>query len=291
MNGRLSLSFLDCLGVIASMFVALAAPIANATDNQFATGVVRFALDTGNVERVVGLAAKLEGESADYLQARLLLASGQVDKARAGFERVFSGTSHRGETALALAEMAQREGDLTGAENWYQQARRTGFGEVLQKAFLGLAELARIRGRTDLAGQYLAKMDDGYWSAVGYMNLAADFVRDDLDSSRALVSLRVAMAMAAKDSDSDRSRALLDLLYLRAGYLALGGEDYDKAIDFLEKVSLESYHTPQALYLHGLALSRKGNHRGGNAELAQGQEVSPGISRRFRRLDWHGPWL
>jgi len=104
-------------------------------------------------------------------------------------------------------------------------------------------------------------MEDGYWAAVGYMNLAADFARDDLDSSRALVSLRVAMAMAAKDADANRNRALLDQLNLRAGYLALGSDDYDKAIDFLEKVSLESYHTPQALYLHGLALSRKGNHR------------------------------
>ncbi len=69
------------------------------------------------------------------------------------------------------------------------------------------------------------------------------------------------MAMAAKDTDTSRSRALLDQLNLRAGYLALGSDDYDKAIDFLEKVSLESYHTPQALYLHGLALSSKGNHR------------------------------
>ena len=70
-------------------------------------------------------------------------------------------------------------------------------------------------------------MEDGYWAAVGYMNLAADFARDDLDSSRALVSLRVAMAMAAKDADANRNRALLDQLNLRAGYLALGSDDYD----------------------------------------------------------------
>jgi hypothetical protein len=104
-------------------------------------------------------------------------------------------------------------------------------------------------------------MDDGYWAAVGYMNLAADFARDDLNPSRALVSLRVAMAMAAKDPDSDRSSDLRDQLYLRAGYLSVRNQDYDKATDFLEKVSLESYHTPQALYLHGFALSEKGNHR------------------------------
>ena len=261
MNGRMSLLFRNSLGVLAAMLAGVAAPVANAIDNPLATGVVRFALDTGEASSVVGLAMKLEGESADYLQARLMLASGQHDKARAGFEGVYNGASHRGEAALALAEMAQEEGDLTGAENWYQQARRTGYGEVVQKALLGLAELARIQAKTDAAGQYLARMEDGYWAAVGYMNLAADFARDDLDSSRALVSLRVAMAMAAKDADANRNRALLDQLNLRAGYLALGSDDYDKAIDFLEKVSLESYHTPQALYLHGLALSRKGNHR------------------------------
>ena len=261
MNGRMSLFFRNSLGVLAAMLAGVAAPVANAIDNPLATGVVRFALDTGEASSVVGLAMKLEGESADYLQARLMLASGQHDKARAGFEGVYNGASHRGEAALALAEMAQEEGDLTGAENWYQQARRTGYGEVVQKALLGLAELVRIQGKTDAAGQYLARMEDGYWAAVGYMNLAADFARDDLDSSRALVSLRVAMAMAAKDADANRNRALLDQLNLRAGYLALGSDDYDKAIDFLEKVSLESYHTPQALYLHGLALSRKGNHR------------------------------
>lgn len=261
MNGRMSLFLRTSIGVMAAMLAGVAAPVATAMDNSLATGVVRFALDTGEASSVVGLAMKLEGESADYLQARLMLASGQHDKARAGFEGVYNGASHRGEAALALAEMAQEEGDLTGAENWYQQARRTGYGEVVQKALLGLAELARIQAKTDAAGQYLARMEDGYWAAVGYMNLAADFARDDLDSSRALVSLRVAMAMAAKDADANRNRALLDQLNLRAGYLALGSDDYDKAIDFLEKVSLESYHTPQALYLHGLALSRKGNHR------------------------------
>lgn len=261
MNGRMSLLFRNSLGVVAAMLAGVAAPVANAMDNPLATGVVRFALDTGEAATVSGLAATLEGESADYLRARLLLASGQDDKARAGFEGVFNGASHRGDAALALAEMAQEDGDLTGAENWYQQARRAGYGEVVQKALLGLAELARMQGKSDAAGQYLARMEGGYWAAVGYMNLAADFARDDLDSSRALVSLRVAMAMAAKDADSNRSQALLDQLNLRAGYLALGSDDYDKAIDFLEKVSLESYYTPQALYLHGLALSRKGNHR------------------------------
>src|SRR5690554_7374231 len=70
------------------------------------------------------------------------------------------------------------------------------------------------------------------------------------------------MSMAAHDTESARSRDLLDQLHLRAGYLALNNEEYDKALGFLEKVSLDSYHAPRALYLHGLALSGKENHRG-----------------------------
>ena len=131
-----------------------------------------------------------------------------------------------------------------------------------QKELLQDADQARQQGRLDKAGQILAGMKEGYLAAVGYMNLAADFAETDLDPSRALVALRVAMSMAAHDTESARSRDLLDQLHLRAGYLALNNEEYDKALGFLEKVSLDSYHAPRALYLHGLALSGKENHRG-----------------------------
>ncbi|RMJ06167.1 hypothetical protein DOQ08_00852 [Marinobacter litoralis] len=124
-----------------------------------------------------------------------------------------------------------------------------------------LAEQERAKGRTDAAGRYLAKMNEGYWAALGYLNLANDFARDDLNSTRALVSLRVAMAMAAKDPNEKRRINLLNQLHLRAGYLALKSDDHDKAITLLEKVTLDSYYAPQALYLHGLALANKGNHR------------------------------
>lgn len=69
------------------------------------------------------------------------------------------------------------------------------------------------------------------------------------------------MAMAAKDNNQARRNNLLDQLHLRAGYLALKSDEHDKAINLLEKVRLDSYYAPQALYLHGLALANKGNHR------------------------------
>ncbi|GGC72617.1 hypothetical protein GCM10011362_21370 [Marinobacter halophilus] len=228
---------------------------------ELATGVTRFALDTGSLAPIIDLVPQLKGDSADYLRARTLLSIGQRQKAKALFERVFAGEVHRAEAALELARLAEASDERKSAVDWYQEASRVGFGELRQQAMLGLADLEREQSRADRAGQYLASMEDGYWAAVGYMNLAANFASEDLNPSRALVALRVAMAMAGQDQDQSRSRDLLDQLYLRAGYLSVRNEEYDKAIDFLEKVSLESYYTPQALYLHGLALAEKGNHR------------------------------
>lgn len=228
---------------------------------ELAPGVTRYALDTGHLTPIIELVPQLSADSADYLRARTLLNSGQHQKAKALFERVFAGEVHRAEAALELAKLAETNEDQPSAVRWYQEASRVGFGELRQQALLGLADTERRQGKTDRAGQYLASMEDGHWAAVGYMNLAADFARDDLNPSRAVVALRVAMAMATKDQDQTRSRDLLDQLYLRAGYLSVRNDEHDKAIEFLEKVSLESYFTPQALYLHGLALSEKGNHR------------------------------
>lgn len=261
MAERMWRSMIQVLRTILIPVAGLSGAAGYAMDQQTAAGVVRFGLDTGVPATVVGQAARLKGESAEYLRARLLLESGEVDQARERFAAVFEGQAHRGQSALILAELALMKGDSDDAEHWFKEARRTGYGDVAQRALLGLSELARGQGETDVAGQYLARLDDGYWAAVGYMNLAADFARQDLDSSRALVALRVAMAMAAQDGDSERARALLDQLHLRAGLLSLNGGDHEKSIDFLEKVSLEGYRTPQALYFHGLALSEKGNHR------------------------------
>lgn len=251
-------SWLLALAMSQGMLAASADELVPA---ELAPGVARYALDTGHLAPVIALAPTLTGDSADYLRARVLLSSGQTQEAKAVLEGVFASNAHRAEAALELARLAVAEGDSSAAVRWYQEASRVGFGEIRQQAVFGLAETARSQGQADSAGQYLASMDDGYWAAVGYMNLAADFAKQDLNPSRALVALRVAMAMAVKDQDRARSRDLLDQLYLRAGFLSVRTEEYDKATDFLEKVSLESYATPQALYLHGLALSERGNYR------------------------------
>lgn len=130
-----------------------------------------------------------------------------------------------------------------------------------QQALYEQAELARTRGDTEEVGKILAGMDAGYWSAVGYLNLSGEYARNDLSPSRALVALRVALAMADKDRDTQRKTALRSRILLRAGYLAYTSADYEKAIGFLEKMPLDSHKTPQALYFHGLVLAEQGHHR------------------------------
>ncbi|WP_417514962.1 hypothetical protein [Marinobacter sp.] len=130
-----------------------------------------------------------------------------------------------------------------------------------QQVLYDQAEIARFRGDSEEAGKILADMAAGYWSAVGYLNLSTDHARNDLNPSRALVALRVALAMADKDPDTHRKTALQARILLRAGYLSYTNAEYEKAIGFLEKIPLDSHKTPQALYFHGLALAEQGHHR------------------------------
>ena len=134
-------------------------------------------------------------------------------------------------------------------------------GDKRQQALYRDAEEARSSGQTDNAGRILAGMKEGYWAALGYLNLSTDYAREDLNPARALVALRVALAMLEGDGDSARREQLRNRLLVRAGYLAYQHGEYEKSIGFLEKVSLDSFNTPRALYLHGLALSQRSNHR------------------------------
>lgn len=155
-------------------------------------------------------------------------------------------------------EIAFDDPDVNHAHDRESSSSRT---EAHRKARFDLAESHRSAGRLQKAGEILAAMPEGYWAAAGYLNLASDFAREDLDPSRALVALRVAMAMAKAEDGDERSRQLHDQALLRAGYLAYRNREFEKAIGFLESVSLDGPSTPRALYFHGLALTERGNHR------------------------------
>lgn len=166
-------------------------------------------------------------------------------------------------SASALATSPEMPDDVLSGLKQFRQAGEVGveLGDGRQQALYEAAEEARTAGQTDEAGRILAGMKEGYWAALGYLNLASEYAKTDLNPARALVALRVALAMSDGDAHPERRQHLKNNLLVRAGYLAYQHGEFDKAIGFLEKVDLDSFHTPRALYLHGLALAEKGNHR------------------------------
>ncbi len=225
------------------------------------SGLVRFALAGADLAPVIKLAERLDGDSGQLLRARVLLRTGHTEEGLALLNSVADGQHHRAEAALILGQHLAAADQHAEARRWFQRSVAVGYGEIRQEAAYRLAELELEQGRTEKAGEVLAAMEPGFWAAIGYLNLSGEHARADLNPTRALVALRVALAMAEADSDSKRRADLENRLRLRAGYLALENGEFDKAIGFLEKVSLESDSTPHALYLHGLALAEKGNHR------------------------------
>lgn len=230
-------------------------------DQDTRLGLARFALASGNPAQALYWTGDMRGARADYLRASTMLETGRKQDARDLLTSVATADFHRAEARLLLGRFAAGQQQLTAAAEHFQWVTRQGNGDVRQQALYELAELERQAGKPDRAGQLLAKMEPGYWSALGYLNLAADYSQRDRGPARALVSLRVALAMSGDDPNSERAKDLLARIRLKAGYLSFVNEEYGKAIGFLEKVPLDSYVTPQALYYHGLAHAERNNHR------------------------------
>jgi len=224
------------------------------------SGLARFALDAGDPAAALRYTRNAVTELDRLVRAKALMVTGNGQQAESLLKELLEGQYYRGRAALLLADL-DGDTDDSGAREYLETAARLGNGNARQKALYRLAEIERQAGHTDRAGKVLATMEPGYWAALGYMNMAADYGKQDRAPSRALVALRVALAMSEKDGDSQRSQELRSRLLVRAGYLAYEHEDYEKAIGFLEKIPLESYSTPHGLYLHGLALSASGNQR------------------------------
>lgn len=224
------------------------------------SGLAQFALDTHDPAAALRYTRNAVTEAERLVRAKALLVTGSYQEAEGLLNELLEGQYYRGQAALLLAELAAGHGG-NGVREYLETAAKRASGSARQKALYRLAEIEREAGHTDRAGKVLAAMEPGYWAALGYMNIAADYGRQDRNPSRALVALRVALAMSEGDVDSQRSQELRSRLLVRAGYLAYDHEDYEKAIGFLEKIPLESYRTPHGLYLHGLALSASGNQR------------------------------
>lgn len=224
--------------------------------------LARFALADHQPSLALYWLGPADSASAQYSRARAWLQTGRTDDALKTFATIAkAGKTHRGDAALALVKLALAAGDDKEAESHIRMAVNLSAGSRKQEALYYAAELQRRAGQPDIAGSTLSRMDEGYWAALGYLNLAADYSRTDRDPSRALVSLRVAEALVADDTDTDRARDLTNRILLRAGVLSCQSKDYAKALGFLEKVTLDSYLAPQALYFDGLAHAGRDNYR------------------------------
>ena len=261
MGLRLRLATFSGFMVLALACMPTHATVSGDADAELLGGLAKFALASGDPAAALRYTRNLSSEASQLVRARAMIATGTGDAARGLLEQLMSGQYYRGQAALMLANLATSRGEPEIARQHLETAAKLSHGDSRQQALYQLAEIQRQAGETDRAGQVLASMEPGYWSALGYMNLAADYGKRDLNPSRALVALRVALAMSEEDFNSRRSEELKSRLLVRAGHLAHQHEDHAKAISFLEKVPLESYSTPQGLYLHGLALSASGNHR------------------------------
>lgn len=247
--------------LITSVLVSLA-PMATALEPEQRARLAMFELAAGAEARALHWVAEAEGEQAELMKARAWLNTGQHQRAVPVLKRLAEQSDNvRGAASLALAKLAIADGDTDAAGRWLETAIARSSGEDRSQALYLQAELARQAEQFDQAGKTLARMDGGYWAALGYMNLAMDYARLDRDPARALVSLRVALAMASEDTDQGRMADLTTRILVKAGVLSHRRGDHDKAIGFLNQVPLDSYLAPQALYFHGLAQAANQNYR------------------------------
>ncbi|TBW50158.1 hypothetical protein EZI54_18590 [Marinobacter halodurans] len=223
--------------------------------------VARYELLVGHADRALHEIWNDTSPQSGMLRGEAYARMGIAAKARDALLAVRSdGQALSDPALLALARSQLQLGDNQAAYDALTVlVRRSRQAEGLEAAYL-LAEAAIESEAYDRAGQILGKSPDGYWTAMGYLNLATAYARQDSDTARSLIALRVARAMLGDEAATDYPE-LLQRIQVTAGYLALRSDDPDKALSFLNKVTLNGYYTPQALYLHGLALARKDNYR------------------------------
>lgn len=223
--------------------------------------LARFSLATGEPAEALRWVAADPSPQAETLRGMAYWKLGLLGQAADILQAVRDeGEALDPQAALVLAKTNGALGKTDSANRLLEDLRRRGKGDAAEEAAFLLAEQALEASAHDRAGKVLARAPEGYWAALGYLNLATAYARQDSDTARSLIALRVAQAMLG-DQTTTAYPDLLQRIQVTAGFLALQGDEPDKALTFLNKVSLNGYYTPQALYLHGLAHAHKENYR------------------------------
>lgn len=250
-------SLLAALGTVACSVHAQSASLAP----DLRIGLMRYAMLTHQPWAVLTEAPAQPQGRALLLRGLARADLGMDEAARSDLRQVAEGAGRDAAQAqLGLATIAIGEGQDVDALKLLQSAIPDLKGEAREKALYKLSDIQRRKGDLEAAAGSLGKMNDGYWAALGYMNLATAYAKLDSDPSRTLVALHVAAAML-NGQTGGRDLELLDRINLIAGYLTVKSGQYDAALSFLNQVRLNSYYAPQALYLHGLAQSRQEDYR------------------------------
>ncbi|AZZ93077.1 hypothetical protein EUZ85_21000 [Hahella sp. KA22] len=160
---------------------------------------------------------------------------------------------------MIKGRLAYRDGEWGEAVELFAGAMKGMARDRKDEALYYMANSYLQLRRPQDAAKVLGEASQGsLWAAHGYYNLGVNYAADDPDSSRALVALRVATAMA---DDSYEGRELSDRVLLAAGHIALLDKDYNKALSFLKNVHASGPGAPAAIYDYGMAFAGLGRYR------------------------------
>lgn len=206
-----------------------------------------------------------EDPEARLLKAQTLAEFGLLDRSREILQTLVrdNGGKISAEAAFELGRIEYKAGRYPEATDAFK--RINGLDKRLLPIYRRY-NAAALLAQNDLTGaaKILSKIEESVWAGYAYENLAYKYFVKDSDPSRALISLRVAEALTGNDQVTvvrDEKKELNSKIYLAAGQLSIDSLDYEKAITFLNKVSVDSASAAQSLYLHGLAHAKSGRFR------------------------------
>lgn len=254
--------FIFRLALLLVSLLLSAGTRAGDTPKPIREGLAQYALAVGEPTDALRWVYGLQSVEVGLIRGQAYADMALPERAEAELEsRIKGETSANSAARLTLAKEKLKLGKQSEALTLLNTLHRNDKGAVGEEAGFLLAENAIASDAFDLAGKLLGTSKGGYWTAVGYLNLATAYARQDKDTARSLIALRVARSMLDDSHDDAGLSELIQRIQITGGYLALRSDDPDKAISFLSKVALKGYRTPQALYFHGLAQAKKENYR------------------------------